>query len=151
VRRFDVPLYRYGPLAWFWRGCLVAGVIGGLLFLVTSAATLNPILALGGLALIGPSIFFGLSVVVSADRLDDGCLEIATLFFWRRRIAAVRLGRPFVRRRYRTLYADLDAPRVWVPVKGGFPLYFDLLGQVVNRQELLRAVRLRADEVQRAE
>jgi hypothetical protein len=151
VRRSDVPLYRYGWLAWVWRAFIAAGLALGGLLLLTSVATLNPLLLVGALALIGPSLFFGVVLVVSADRRDDGTLEIGTLLFGRRRIHPSRLGPPVVRVLYRTIYANLSAPRVWVSVKGGLPLYFDLLGRIVNRQALLAAIGLRAAEIQRAQ
>lgn len=134
-----------------WRAIIAAGLALAAPLVVAGVVTLNPLLLVGALALIGPSVFFGVVLVVSADRQDDGMLAIGTLLFIRRRIDPSRLGPPVVRVLYRTIHATLNAPRVWVPVKGGLPLYIDLLGRVVNRQELLAAIRLRAAEIQRAQ
>jgi hypothetical protein len=33
---------------------------------------------------------------------------------------------------------------VWIPVKGGWPIYFDLLGTIPDRQAFLSALKMRA-------
>jgi hypothetical protein len=145
-----VLLYRYGPLAWVWRALIAFGFGLGTMASLGAVLMLNPLLLVAAVALIGPALFFGLVLVVNAERLEDGSLLVSTLLFVRRTIRPDRLGRPTVRVLYRTLYADLSAPRVWVPVRGGLPLYFDLLGTLPNRQKLLSTLGLRADEITRA-
>lgn len=103
------------------------------------------------LALLGPTAFFGTVVVVAADRLEDGRLDVQTLLFVRRRVAAADLGAPRVRIRYHALPYSLSAPRVWLPVRGGLPLYFDLLGHIPDRQAFLSTIGLRASEIAVAE
>lgn len=144
-------MYRYGPLAWVWRGCIAFGLALGGLAAIGTVLTLNPLLLVAALALLGPACFFGVVLVVRVEGEPDGTLRIDTLMFVRRRISAGRVGRPTVRVKYRTLYADLTAPRVWVPVKGGLPLYVDLLGDIRDREAFFAAIHLRADELRRAE
>jgi len=146
-----VTLYDYGPMAWLWR-CMIL-LFGALasLFLVGGLSPLNPLVMGGAIALLAPAVFFGTVLVVRADRGDGGGLEIQTLLFWRRRIARDRLGAPRVRIKYRTEHTDLSAPRVWVPVKGGWPLYFDLLGRIPDRPAFLAAIKLSASAVRVAE
>lgn len=144
-------LYRYGPLAWVWRVLIVVGLGLGAVAGAAGLLTLNPLLLVSATALIAPALFFGLVLVVRAEQRKDGSLLVSTLLFVQREIPASRLGRPTVRVLYRTIHANFSAPRVWVPVKDGLPLYFDLLGGIPNRQALLAAIRLRADEIARAE
>ncbi len=106
---------------------------------------------LAALALLGPTAFFGTVVVVAADRLDDGRLDVQTLLFVHRRMRASDLGAPRVRIQYHALPYSLSAPRVWIPVRGGLPLYFDLLGHIPDRQQFLSTIGLRASEIAAAE
>lgn len=140
-------LYSYGPASWFWRVLMVLFVLlaGG--FMLAGGLALEPLALLGAAVLLGPVIFFGTVVVVRARRVDDGSLDVETLLFVRRRIAANRIGVPRVRVNYENLPSNLTAPRVWVPVKGALPIYFDLLGKIPDRQAFLDALNLRADEV----
>lgn len=145
-----MTLYRYGWLAWVWRVLIAIGLGLGAVSFAAGILMQSGLMAVAAFALIGPAAFFGVVVVVRADRHDDGTLEIWTLLFWRRRIHPTRLRQPTVHIIYRTIYTNLHAPRVWVQVIGGPPLYFDLLGQIVNRPALLSAIRLRADTIRRA-
>ena len=150
IHTLRVTLYRYGAIAWFWRALIVFGLVLGAVFVAASVRMPSALMMVAAFALIGPALFFGTALVVRADQCADGTLEIWTLLFWRRRIDPSRLRPPVARILYRTIHANLNAPRVWVPVKGAPPLYFDLLGQIVNRQALLAAIRLRADTLRRA-
>lgn len=143
-------LYYYGPAAWFWRALMLLFAGLAAVFLVAGVLALEPLALLGAAALFGPVVFFGTVVVVRAHRLDDGSLDIETLLFVHRRITSSRIGVPRVRVNYENLPSNLRAPRVWVPVKGALPIYFDLLGNIPDRQAFLAAVNLRADEVSRA-
>ncbi len=144
-------LYDYGAFAWLWRAMMLAFIALGIVFLGVWLASpaLWPLVA--AFALLGPTAFFGTTVVVAADRLEDGGLDVQTLLFVRRRVAAPDLGAPRVRVRYHSLPYSLSAPRVWIPVKGGLPLYFDLLGHIPDRQRFLSAIGLRAREITVAE
>ena len=144
-------LYKYGVLAWVWRGLIAFGLLlaSGVLF--TGLASWSLWLFVGGLALIAPSLFFGAVLVVQADKTVGETLEIRTLLFFRRRIELSRLGAPVVRRKYHDAVLDFDAPRAWVPVKGSLPLYFDLLGQIPDRQAFMKAVGLSSAALRVAE
>ena len=144
-------LYRYGGLAWVWRGLIAFGLFLASGFLITGLASWSLWLFVGGLALIAPSLFFGAVLVVQADKTAGETLEIRTLLFFRRRIELSRLGAPVVRRKYHDAVLDFDAPRAWVPVKGSLPLYFDLLGQIPDRQAFMKAVGLSSAALRVAE
>jgi len=144
-------LYRYGALAWVWRAFIAFGLLLASGFLFTGLASWSLLLSVGGLALVAPALFFGTVLVVQADKIADKTLEIRTLLFFRRRIELVRLGSPVIRRKYRDAVMDFDAPRAWVPVKGSLPLYFDLLGQIPDRQAFMKTVGLSSATVRAAE
>jgi len=135
-----VNIYKYGTLAWVWRGFIAMGVILAAIFLAASVASWSLWPFVGAVALAAPSLFFGLVVVVRADLIDGQTVLIRTLVFYPRRIALDRLGPSRIRRTYVSDSVEFDAPRVWVPVKGGLPLYFDLLGQIPDRQAFLKAI-----------
>ena len=144
-----MTLYEYGPAAWLWRLAIAVFLTLASVFLFVGL--FNPFLLLGALALIAPAIFFGLTVVVRCDRWEEDGLDVRTLLFVRRRIPRDRLGVPRVRRTYQSLHGNLSAPRVWVPVRGELPIYFDLLGRMPDRQALLAALKITAAEIRRAE
>lgn len=126
-------LFRYGWIAWIWRPLiLLAGVGGGILLALSvlkgswgQLATSMPLLL--------PAGFFGLVVAVRIDRGSDGVIRVVTLSFWRRRIAATRIGRPKFRENAQTDYGSIHAPRLWVSVKGGLPIFIDLLGDIPDK------------------
>lgn len=144
-------LYKYGAMSWVWRGLIAFGLILASGFLITGLASWSFWLFVGGLAMIAPSLFFGTVLVVQAEKTADETLEIRTLLFFRRRIELVRLGAPVVRRKYHDAVLDFDAPRAWVPVKGSLPLYFDLLGQIPDRQAFMKTVGLTSATLRAAE
>lgn len=144
-------LYEYGAFAWLWRGLMLIFMLLGIVLLTVWIASPALWSVVAALALLAPTAFFGTVVVVTADRMEDGALDVQTLLFIHRRMAARDLGAPRVRIRYRSLPHDLFAPRVWIPVKGGLPLYFDLLGHIPDRQRFLSTIGLRAREIAVAE
>jgi hypothetical protein len=144
-------VYEYGALAWVWRALIVLFVALASLFLVAIGGSAPLASLIGAAALIAPALFFGWVVVVSMEADEAGTLDIRTLLFIRRRIRAADLGAPRARVRYRTETYDLAAPRVWVPVKGSVPLYFDLNARIPDRPRFLAAIRLRASELARAD
>ncbi len=146
-----MTLYKYGVLAWLWRLFIGAGVVLAVGFLTAFVASWNLWPLVGALALAAPTIFFGTVLVVRADRINDDTLRVETLLFFRRRIAVGRLGAPSVRRKYQDEAGEFNAPRVWVPVKGALPLYFDLLGQIPERQAFLKTIGLSAAQLRSAE
>lgn len=140
-------LYEYGVFAWLWRVMMLAFVVLAFVFLAAWLESFALWALIGALALLAPTAFFGAVVVVTADGLESGGLDVRTLLFLRRRFSASDLGAPRVRIRYHSLPYSLSAPRVWIPVKGSLPLYFDLLGRIPDRQRFLAAIRLRAQEI----
>ena len=143
-------LYIYGPLAWVWRLLILFGFMLGAGALWASIAMSSAVLVMGAFALLGPALFFGMVVAVRAEQVEDGALIVRTLLFVSRRVGPAGLGPPRVRIWYESLPGPLHAPRVWVPVKGGPPLYFDLLAHIPDRPALLAALGLRADEIRQA-
>ena len=127
-------LYRYGPVAWVWRLFIAfffaIGAVG--LLLVFLGNTLSG--AVMAIVMFGPALFFGFVVAVRVKQVGEDAVRVSTLLFWRRRIRRDELGLS----RLRTEYIDEDqilhAPRLWVPVKHGLPIYFDLLGDIPDKQ-----------------
>jgi hypothetical protein len=105
-------LYDYGPISWIWRGFIVFLMALAAVFLIAGFSPWNPLMVVGAAALLAPVVFFGTALVVRADRLDGGGLEIQTLLFVRRRLASGRLGTPRVRVKYRSEHGDFAARRV---------------------------------------
>ncbi|MEZ4425838.1 MAG: hypothetical protein R3E98_20755 [Gemmatimonadota bacterium] len=137
-------LYRYGALAWVWRAFLLGG-LGGVVLLVGLALRSGASWPLGvAVPLALPLVLAGV-VAVRIDRQEDGRLAVTTLSGWRRRIARERLGRPRVRRSAQGTLTRFDAPRAWIPVRGGLPLYVDLLADIPDRTALRDALRLPRD------
>ena len=133
-----MTIYKYGFMAWIWRGLITFGLVLAAGFLALSVA--SPFLLIGAIAIAAPAVFFGVTLVVRADLVEGRTLLIQTLLFYRRRIDRAQLGAPKARRRYTSEMVDFDAPRGWVPVKDGWPLYFDLLGQIPDRRAFLQAI-----------
>ena len=68
-------------------------------------------------------------------RLRDGDrLLVVTLSGLLRRIDCARLGVPTRRTKAYNEGVAVHAPRLWMPVRGGLPLYVDLLGTVPDRR-----------------
>lgn len=127
-----VVLYRYGPMAWFWR-VLIAGALagGGALVGLAFTGAWAPLWV--GLPLVLPAWFFGV-VVATRVVCDGGHLRVATLLGWPRRVRLDRLGTP---KRYRHAYGDttrFHAPRLWQPVRGKLPIYLDCLAHIPDRR-----------------
>lgn len=132
-----MTIYRYGGLAWFWRIlCLFALAGGGLClfaavrfgswaFVGMAVPLLLPPLALGG-------------VVATRVELDGDVVRVHTLALVRRTVHRSALGRPRARRKATALFTQVHAPRVWIPVRGGLPLYLDLLADVPDPQTFRR-------------
>ena len=132
-----VALYRYGALAWFWRGLIALGGLGGGALSVAAVRGAAPELVLIAAPLLVPGLFFGCVVATRVDRVGD-TLCVVTLLGWRRRVRIDHLGVP---RRKTFAYGEgarIHAPRLWQPVRGGLPVYLDLLATIPDRRSFER-------------
>lgn len=128
-----VVLYRYGALAWFWRGLIGLGGLGGVALLLAAVREAAPVLLLVAAPLLVPGLFFGCVVATWIDR-EGGTLRVGTLLGWRRRVRIDRLGVP-KRRTFAYGHGHrIHAPRLWQPVRGGVPIYLDLLAAIPDRR-----------------
>lgn len=135
-----VTLYSYGVVAWLWRLLIAVAMLGGVGSLVGGAMMGEMALLFGGIALLAPAIYFGSVVAVRIDQLDDDFVQVETLLIRNRRLARAQFGRPRVRTTYEDESATLYAPRVWVPVRGQWPVYVDLLGVIPDRGRFFKAM-----------
>lgn len=133
VRMMWQVLFRYGWIAWIWRTLILLAGVGGGTLLVHSVLKGSWGLFATSMPVLLPAVFLGLVVAVRIDRGSDGVIRVVTLSFWRRRIVAKRIGRPKFREHAQTDYGSLHAPRLWVPVKGGLPIFIDLLGDIPDK------------------
>lgn len=83
--------------------------------------------------LLMPALFFGAAVAVRVDRPGEEEIVVSTLIFWRRRIPLKRLGVARLRTHAQGDMGPMWAPALWIPVKGGLPLYLDLLAKIPDR------------------
>jgi len=135
----QVTVYRYGLLAWFWRILIVGFLIGGGICLVFGARAGQPALLFIAVALLAPALFFGAVVAVRVDRLGDGEVRVWTLLFWQRRLSQEQVGPP---RRRPFGWGESGPHGLWVPVRGGLPIYFDPLANIPDRNAFAATVRL---------
>lgn len=124
-----VPLYRYGALAWVWRALIALALTGGGALLAFAVHFRSAGFVAMALPLLAPALFFGWVLATSIERRGEH-LRVGTLLFAVRRIPLDRLGRPTLRLRATAVTHQVDAPRIWVPVRGRLPLYIDLLARV---------------------
>lgn len=129
-----VTLYRYGPVAWLWRVLIGVGLAGGLGSLLMGAAQGAPVLLVIGMVLLAPALYFGSVVAVSIDCVDGEFLSVVTLLFRRRRVAVSHVAVPHFRKHYEDESGTLYTPRLWIPVRGQWPVYVDLLGDIPDKQ-----------------
>lgn len=141
----SVTIYHSGPVAWLWRVLIGFGLLGGLGALIAGATTGEPALLIGGVALLAPAIYFGSVVAVSIDHLDEEFISVVTLLFRHRRIAISQLAVPRYRENYEDESGTLHAPRLWVSVRGQWPVYIDLLGDIPDKQLFGTAFGLKQD------
>jgi len=141
-------IYRYGPMAWFWRFLIAIGLVGGGALSVLGFRMSSVGLVVSGAALFAPALFFGLVVAVHIG-IDGDVVHVGTLLFWRRRVARAAIRPPRVREHYHAEYGRMYAPRVWIQVPHALPVYIDLLGQIVDRPAFLAALQLSGSSVPR--
>jgi hypothetical protein len=145
----DACLYRYGALAWVWRamgaGALLAAVAcvgfvvrtGELWFLVLALPLVLPVVVL-------------FPMVATRIELDSGTtppsetggpasqagahLSVATLAGFTRRIARSEVKGYRFRDTAASEAGDVHAPRAWVLVRGGWPIYVDLFADIPDKK-----------------
>ncbi|MEO0421049.1 MAG: hypothetical protein AAF184_01855 [Pseudomonadota bacterium] len=147
-RRGGAPrvVYRYGALAWVWRAMIAVAIA-----LTAGALLLDLSLGEWGVTYVALPMFvpavIGGWVTVTRIEVPAGegkVLEVRNLFGIRRRIKRRRLRGTWKRDTvYGTYGQPLPAPRLWVWVRGGMPLYLDLLAPLVDRAALQRLIATR--------
>lgn len=125
-------IYRYGALAWFWRLLIALALLGGGALTGFAVRFRSAAFLATALPLLAPALFCGF-VVATRIRVESGRLEVGTLLFLRRTFPLAALGRPKVRLRATAVTHQIDAPRLWVPVRGRLPIYLDLYASVPDR------------------
>lgn len=135
-------IYRYGPIAWFWRLLIVGGQGFGwfMVFIGFTSAELAAYLVAAPLIL--PGWFFGHVVATQVDVLDYGELVVTTLLGRRRRLTREDLGKPRFYLWAQATVGMVQSPRAWIPVRGRWPIYLDLLGHVPDRAAFIATFRL---------
>ncbi len=129
-------IYRCGPVAWLWRVFCIVGIMGGLLMAVPVVRGEDPRLLAIGAPLFLPALFFGLVMGARIECTDDGALWVTSLLFVTRSLVRSDLRRPWVRLYAYTRFNRVYAPRAWIPVRGGLPIYLDLRGEILDRRVL---------------
>lgn len=137
-----MTIYRYGPLAWFWRAVGGLGAAGGGLLLALSLRFGEWAFAAMAAPLLLPALALGWMVATRIDLVDADRLRVRTLGFATRTIARSALGRPHLRLTAGGTFEQIPAPRIWVPVRRGLPIYLDLLAEIPDLDAFERVVPL---------
>jgi len=127
-----MTLYRYGWMAWVWRSLMLLGVGFGIAF-VWMGALDEQLFWFGtifGLGFAAFPLILGQMVATRVDQRPDGLLRVHTLNLTWRTIDPARLGQARYRSYVQSDYGGLRAPRIWVPVRGGPPIFLDLLAHI---------------------
>lgn len=137
-----MTIYRYGPLAWFWRVLIAVALIIGATSLLFGVRLGEPLMLVVAIVLLAPGLFFGAVVAVRVDRLDDGQVRVWTLLFWRRHAHPKQLVAARLRESYEGRSGPMYAPRLWVRVRGRLPIYLDLLATIPDRRAFAAVFRV---------
>ncbi len=129
-----MTLYRYGAIAWVWRIVILGALLAGGAAIVLGAQLASLTLIAMGSVLVAPAWFFGAVLAVEVQHDATDVLRIQTLLFWQRRVARGDLGIARVKRTAAGYSGPINAPRVWIPVRGALPIYIDLLGNISDRR-----------------
>ncbi len=136
-------LYRYGALAWVWRSLGALAVAGflGLTVLAFKTGTLWPLAV--GLPLLLPVVVL-FPMVATEITLDPerARLCVRTLAGMSRSIARERIAGHRFRTAATTDSGSVYAPRVWISVRSGLPIYVDLLATIPDRRAFAAALGL---------
>lgn len=126
-------VYRYGRLAWLWRALIALGLLAGAALLAFAVHFRALHFVAVALPLVVPALFCGW-VVATRVRVERDRLRVDTLLMVPRTVERHRLGRPRLRLRATAVTHQVDAPRLWVPVRGGAPIYLDLFASIPDRR-----------------
>jgi hypothetical protein len=138
---------RSGPIAWLGRVLIIGGQVTGW-FLVFIGFTSAEFWAYAVAApLILPGLFCGHVVATQVDVLDDGNLIVTTLMGLRRRLTREDLGKPRYFAWAQTEVTQVYAPRVWIPVRGRWPIYLDLMAVIPDRSAFANFFRIKKGDV----
>lgn len=137
-----VAFYRYGKLAWLWRILAGLGIAGGALLLFFAFRFRSWAFVASALPLLVPSVVLPWMVAYSIDRLDGDQIEVVNLFGARRRVAREDLKKPRFKRTAQGALAHIEAPRAWIGVRGGAPIYVDLYATIPDPAAFRKYFRL---------
>lgn len=128
-------IYRYGWMAWVWRALMLLGVAIGALFvwMGTLYGQIDWFSLIFGIGFAAFPLLLGQMVATRVDQRPDGRLRIWTLNLTWRTIAPERLGAASYRSYAHSDAGGVHAPRLWVSVRGGPPIYLDLLANIPDR------------------
>ncbi len=132
-----MTIYRYGLLAWVWRPMAALGIVAGVGALVVAVRTGEWWMVLVALPLLAPSLVLPPMIAMRIDTRADGSLEVRTLAFTRRRVQRSALRAPKIRTSAAGTFMPVYAPRAWVSVEGGLPIYLDLFAAIPDREAFL--------------
>lgn len=135
-----MTIYRYGAIGWVWRLLALLGLVGAGVFVLLIVRFGDWWPLAGAMALGLPSVLFPLLVAERIDRFTDDELVVTNLFFIRRRIDRNRIGHPRLRKAAHGALPRVKAPRAWIPVKGGLPIYIDLYATIPDATALRSAL-----------
>ncbi len=124
-----MTIYRYGVLAWFWRGLIAVALVAGTGLIALAVRFGDLWFAAMAAPLLAPAVLLGFMVATRIDRVGDR-LRVRTLAFIPRTVDAARLGRPRLRLMATATLVQVSAPRVWVPIQRSLPIYVDLLADI---------------------
>ena len=133
-----MTIYRYGRIAWVWRVIGAVALTGGLFVLSLALRFGEWTFVAMAVPLLVPVLGLGWMVATRVDA-DDDHIRVWTLGFVRRRIPRTALGRPHLRLTAGGSFEQIPAPRIWVPVRRGLPVYFDLLGEIPDLEVFERS------------
>lgn len=127
-----MTVYRYGWVAWVWRALMLLGVGFGLAFVSLGQldASLRWFGTVFGLGFAAFPLALGQMVATRVDRLDQRRIRVWTLNLTWRTIELGRLGGARYRSYVQSNAGSLRAPRIWVGVRGGPPIFLDLLADI---------------------
>lgn len=134
-------VYRYGRAAWVWRGLIGLAVALAVPLVAVGLRDGVATTLLVALPLLAPSVFFAGVLAVRIDEVGDH-LHVQTLGGWTRRLPARDVGPGRVRDVAQGDAGPIAAPRAFVRVRGGLPIYVDLLAEIPDRPRLVRLLRL---------
>lgn len=134
--------YRYGKLAWLWRLLAGLGIAAGALLIFLAFRFGSWVFVASALPLLVPSVTLPWMVAYSIDRLGDDEIEVVNLFGMRRRVSRNDLEKPRFKRTAQATFTHIDAPRAWIGVRGGAPIYVDLYATIPDPAAFRKFFRL---------